>query len=89
MVVEGVISLSLGNLNIFDEVGHDVGMMQSFALQSDGNVEVDFITLSGDPMVAVIEIVELTGPFSSAIEGWNMVGVPTSPVDDHYESVFS
>lgn len=87
--LEGVLYPSLDNLDLFEEVGHDVGYMQSFVVKSDGNVEVDLPNLIGDPIIAGIEIVELTGAYSQMLEGWNLIGVPSLSTETHYESVFS
>lgn len=87
--IEGVLYSPLDNLDMFTEYGHDVGFMKSFVVVSDGNVDIDLRNVSGDPMIAGIEIVELTNSYSSVLEGWNLIGIPVTPDDANYEEVFS
>lgn len=86
--VDGVIYPQLDDLNIFDEAGHDTGMMRSVVLISDGNLDIDLLNISHDPLIQGIEVLEV-GSISRAMdEGWNMVGVPTSPSNTSYTAVF-
>ena len=87
--IEDVLYSPLDNLDMFTEFGHDIGFMKSFVVESDGNIDVDFVHISGDPMLAGIEVVELTGPYSSLFEGWSLVGVPVTPENSNYAAVFS
>ena len=87
--IEGKLYQALDNLDMFTAYGHDIGFMKSFVIQSDGNVDIDLKNISGDPMISGIEIVELTGPYSSVFEGWSLIGVPVTPENSHYEEVFS
>ena len=86
--IDGVIYAPLDDLAIFDEVGHDVGMMRSVVLISDGNLDINLLNNSHDPIIQGIEVLEV-GSISRAMdEGWNLVGVPTSPSNSDYNSVF-
>ncbi len=87
--IDGVIYPQFDDLNIYEEAGHDTGMMRSVVLISDGNLDIDLLNISHDPLVQGIEVLEV-GSISRAMdEGWNMVGVPTSPSDGSYTAVFN
>ena len=86
--IDGVIYAPFDDLDIFDEVGHDVGMMRSVVLISDGNLDINLLNNSHDPIIQGIEVLEV-GSISRAMdEGWNLVGVPTSPSNANYTAVF-
>src|SRR3954447_19983893 len=51
-------------MNFYDllaDVGPNVGTMKSFRATSDGTINLDFLTLAGNPVVSAIEVVESTG----------------------------
>ncbi|MFK7847185.1 MAG: T9SS type A sorting domain-containing protein [Rhodothermales bacterium] len=86
--IDGVIYAPLDDLHIFEEAGHDVGIMRSVVLISDGIIDIDLLNISHDPIIQAIEILEV-GSISRAMdEGWNLVGLPTDPADKSYTSVF-
>ena len=87
--IDGIVYAPFDDLNIFDQVGHDVGMMRSVVLISDGNVDINLLNDSHDPILQGIEILEV-GSISRAMdEGWNLVGLPTAPSNSDYTSVFN
>jgi hypothetical protein len=85
--IEGTVPAELDNFQIAS-LGVDIGYMRSFVLVSDGNVDIDFINISHDPIIQGIEILEITSLSRTMNEGWNLVGVPVTPSDDDYASVF-
>ena len=78
----------MSDINLFEEYGHDVGAMKSTVVISDGNVDIDFINTSNDPIIMGIELVELGSLSRNMDAGWNLVGVPTNPANAAYTSVF-
>ena len=87
--IDGIVYPQLDDINIFESVGHDVGMMRSVVIISDGIVDVNLNNISHDPIVQAIEIVEVGGVSKAFNPGWNLVGLPTSPADNNYASAFS
>lgn len=89
VTIDGQLYTQFDNINIFETVGNNVGMMRSVVIVSDGNVDVDLQNISHDPIIQGIEIVEV-GSVSKAFDvGWNLVGLPTEPANANYESVFA
>ena len=88
VTIDGITYGGFGDLNIYDEVGHDVGIMRSAVVVSDGNLDIDFLNGSNDPIVMGIEVIELGGLSRMLNEGWNLVGLPTAPSDNYFTSVF-
>lgn len=86
--IDGVIYPAFDDLHIFDEVGHDVGMMRSVVLISDGNLDIDLLNNSHDPLVQGIEVLEVGSISRVMDDGWNLVGVPTNPSNTSYTAVF-
>ena len=86
--VDGIVYPQFDDINIFDAVGHDVGMMRSVVIISDGNVDIDLTNNSHDPIIQGIEIVEVGSVSKSFSPGWNLVGLPTTPANNNYTSVF-
>ena len=89
VMIEGELYSPLNGVDMFNDYGHDIGFMKSFVVVSDGNIDVDLLNIDGDPMIAGVEVVELTGPYSSVFEGWSLISVPATPEDPAYEQVFS
>ncbi len=87
VAIEGVVPAELDNFQIAS-VGVDLGMMRSFVIVSDGNVDIDFSNITHDPIIQGIEILEISGLSRSMNQGWNLVGVPVTPANTNYASVF-
>ncbi len=87
VAIEGVVPAELNDFQIASH-GVDIGMMRSFVIVSDGNVDIDFTNISHDPIIQGIEILEISGLSRSMNEGWNLVGVPVTPANTNYASVF-
>ena len=51
--------LVLPELDLVDAYGHDVGAMESFALTSDGSVDIEFAHIADNPLINGIEIIDL------------------------------
>ena len=86
--VDGIVYPQFDDLDILTAVGPDVGMMRSVVIISDGNVDIDLINNSHDPIIQGIEILEIGSVSRAFIPGWNLVGLPTQPADNNYLSVF-
>ncbi|MEZ4700868.1 MAG: choice-of-anchor D domain-containing protein [Rhodothermales bacterium] len=89
IAVDGTVPAGLADIDLFNTYGHDVGAMRSLVVTSDGNIDIDLINKSGDPMLQGIELIEITTPYTSTNEGWNMVGIPVATTDAAYEDVFT
>ncbi len=85
--IDGFVYPGMADINLFEEYGHDVGVMKSAVVISDGNVDIDFVNNASDPIVMGIEVVELGSLSRMMYTGWNLVGVPTNPGDNSYASV--
>jgi hypothetical protein len=59
IVIDGVTKIA--NFDIFAEAGHDVGIMRSFIIISDGNVDIDLMKKIENPMISGIEILDISG----------------------------
>ena len=60
MNIDGVTKLTNYSI-VTDAGGSSRGIMKPFDITSDGTVNVDFIHVSGNPLVNAIEIVRLGG----------------------------
>jgi hypothetical protein len=58
-------NLVLNDYDIFADVGHDVGVMKSFIVTSDGNIDIDLKRVKQHPKINGIEIIE-KNPFTIA-----------------------
>ena len=87
--IEGTILPAMKRINIFEDVGHDTGMVRSVVVESDGNVDINFIDVMGDPMLQAIEVLEVYAPYQMVDDGWNMLGVPAGMTNENYATVFS
>lgn len=47
------------DIDLFKDYGHDVGIMKTYRIVTDENIDLSFITIEGQPTVAAIEIMEL------------------------------
>lgn len=47
------------DIDLYKDYGHDVGIMKTYKITTDENIDVSFITIGGQPTVAAIEILEL------------------------------
>ncbi|MBX9851624.1 MAG: T9SS type A sorting domain-containing protein [Cytophagaceae bacterium] len=57
ILIEG--GLKLNDYDIFADAGHDVGVMKSFIVTSDGNLDIDLRRVKQHPKVDGIEIIEV------------------------------
>lgn len=58
------------DIDLYKDYGHDVGIMKTYQITTDDNIDLSFITIGGQPTVAAIEILELndvTGTINSQI----------------------
>jgi hypothetical protein len=60
VVLEG--NTVLDDYDIVVDVGHRVGVMKSFTVQSDGNIDIDFFHVVENPLVNAIEIYKVAAP---------------------------
>ena len=88
VAIDGFVFTGMSDLNLFEAHGHDVGTMKSTVIVSDGNVDIDFVNGTNDPIIMGIEILELGSLSRNMDAGWNMVGVPTTLSDPNYNAVF-
>ena len=88
--VDGTVPAVFDNIDVCGEVGHDVGLMKSFALVSDGAIDLELIQDGGKNLPAVkgIEILDRTSIARDFNEGWNLVGLPLTVVDGSFTSLF-
>jgi hypothetical protein len=86
--IDGATPSGLAAIDLFKEVGHDKGLVKSFAATSDGNLDIDFVAGSGEPILQGIEILALNAPWASYRKGWNLVGLPTDPSTVDYAAVY-
>ena len=89
VTIDGIQYPQFDDIDIYTEVGHDVGMMKSATIISDGSVDIDFVNISHDPIIQGIEILEVGGLSRLINDGWNMVSIPLTPANSGYESIFS
>ncbi len=59
VVIDGVTKIA--NFDVFAEAGHDVAIMRSFVIVSDGNVDIDLMKKIENPMIKGIEILDISG----------------------------
>jgi hypothetical protein len=84
-------AVALNNYDINADAGYRVGTMKAFNVTSDGNVDVDFIHVLGNPLINAIEIVRTDvspGPFPacagtdpSVLQRINAGGPQLDPID--------
>ena len=89
VLVDNFVFDGFSDINLFEEYGYNVGAMKSTVIVSDGNVDIDFINNSNDPIIMGIEIVELGSLSRNLDSGWNLVGIPSTPSNSNYTSVFT
>ncbi|MEZ4699057.1 MAG: choice-of-anchor D domain-containing protein [Rhodothermales bacterium] len=87
--IDGVTPVDLATVDLFKEAGHDVGLVKSVVVTSDGHLDIDLLPASGDPIVQGIEVVELHAPWAAYRKGWNLVGLPTDPASGVTATVFT
>ena len=91
VAVNGSVPAVFDNINIFDEVGHDVGVMKSFYTVSNGAINLEIIQDGGNALPAIkgIEIIESSTLAYTFGAGWNLVGLPLISAEDNYSVLFS
>jgi hypothetical protein len=52
----------LNDYDIVADVGHRTGVMKSFTVQSNGNIDIDFFHVVENPLINAIEIIQTTAP---------------------------
>ena len=89
--VDGTVPSIFEDIDIFDEVGHDVGVMKSFITTSDGSIDLELIMDGGQNLPAIkgIEIVDLSNIARAFDTGWNLVGLPLTPASADFATLFS
>ncbi len=50
----------LNDYDIAADVGHQIGVMKSFNITADGNIDIDFGHVTQNPLINAIEIIELS-----------------------------
>ncbi|MEZ4701687.1 MAG: malectin domain-containing carbohydrate-binding protein [Rhodothermales bacterium] len=90
IVVDGTIPTGFDNIDVYAEAGSDVGIMKSFVTTSDGAINIEFVKDGGQELAAVkgIEILDRTNIARALDEGWNLVGLPLTPANGSYTSIF-
>ena len=88
VLVDNFVFNGFSDINLFEEYGYNVGAMKSTVIESDGNVDIDLINATNDPIIMGIEIVELGSLSRNMDAGWNLVGIPSNPANSEYTSVF-
>ena len=90
ILVDGVIPAGFDNIDVFAEVGSNVGILRSFVTTSDGSVDIEFVKDGGQELAAVkgLEIIDLTNVARALTPGWNLVGLPLTPPNANYLAVF-
>ena len=88
VLIDNFVFSGLSDINLFEEYGYNVGAMKSTVLVSDGNIDIDFVNTSNDPIIMGIEIVELGSLSRNLDSGWNLVGIPYTPSNSEYTAVF-
>ncbi len=93
--VDSVVPSVFDNIDVFAEVGHDVGIMKSFMTTSDGLVNLELIRGNGQnfPAVKAIEIIDPTlvsneSDDSGIPDGFNLVGNYPNPFNPTTNVVF-
>lgn len=71
--IDGVSKLANYDVSV-DAGGKGRGIMKSFDITSDGNVNVDFVHVSGNPQVNAVELVRTGGPTASTANVVNFNG---------------
>ena len=62
IAIDGNVPTIFDDLDIFAEVGHDVGIMKAYQTTSDGNIDIDFLHVSQSPAIKGLEIIDLSTP---------------------------
>ena len=90
VAVDGTVPAVFEDIDVFDEVGHDVGLMKSFITTSDGAIDLEFIQDGGQNLPAVkgVEIIDLSNIARAFDTGWNLVGLPLTPANSDYTMLF-
>lgn len=62
IAVDGTVPAAFNDIDVFEEVGHDVGIMKSFTTTSDGSVDLELFKDGGENLAAIkaIEIIDPT-----------------------------
>jgi len=61
--------LVIDDYDIYAEVGHDVGVMKSFEVTSDGNLDIDLRRVKQQPKISGIEIIAINDATIAGIFG--------------------
>ncbi|MBX2819646.1 MAG: choice-of-anchor D domain-containing protein [Rhodothermaceae bacterium] len=67
IAVDGVVPAAFNDIDIFAEVGHDVGVMKTINTTSDGAIDIEFIQDGGQNLPAVKGI-EILDPTLTSVE---------------------
>ncbi|MDZ4701212.1 MAG: malectin domain-containing carbohydrate-binding protein [Rhodothermales bacterium] len=88
--VDGAIPAGFDNINVFAEVGSNVGILRSFVTTSDGAIDIEFVKDGGQELAAVkgIELIDLTNVARAFTPGWNLIGLPLTPPNANYTAIF-
>ncbi len=90
ILVDGAIPTGFDNIDVFAEVGANVGILRSFVTTSDGAVDIEFVKDGGQELAAVkgIELIDLTNVARAFTPGWNLIGLPLTPPNANYTAIF-
>ncbi|MGI9173836.1 MAG: malectin domain-containing carbohydrate-binding protein [Rhodothermales bacterium] len=66
VAVDGAVPPVFSDLDVFADVGHDVGTMRSFTTTSDGSIDIAFLRIQQNPSIKGIEILEAGGTAGNA-----------------------
>jgi len=86
VAIEGVTLLD--NLDVFAEVGANAGLVKTFTVASDGNLDIDFLRETQNPAIKAIEILTAEGVLTSTLEtSSSSVDLGQVPIGSTSESV--
>lgn len=94
IAVDGTVPSVFDDVDVFDEVGHDVGIVKSFTTMSDGSVDLEMIKVGQNfAAIKAIEIIDPTlvsnEPDGTQIpEAFNLVGNYPNPFNPTTNVIF-
>ena len=90
VAVDGVVPDAFNDIDVFAEVGHDVGVVKVFQTSSDGSIDLVFSQDGGNnfPAVKGIEIIDRSSIARAYDAGWNVLGIPVNQSPTSYAVLF-
>ena len=96
IAVDGTVPAVFDNIDVFEEVGHDIGIMKSFQTTSDGTVDLELIKEDSGNNFAAVKAIEIINPtivsnedeVADLPDAFNLVGNYPNPFNPTTNVIF-